>query len=155
VFLFKKTIPGDFSRNREGENMNIPTPVKLADLKEGKLYFVEENIYPEKTIHILKIEKTQLESNLKKQIEYSYSLLENYSLFSDITDFNKTFSFHSSFYDFFESHMLRRDLTTSFSFYEFDEEWFLKNKQKMLHMLYYYSKKSFPEIFQEIEKEKI
>ena len=139
--------------------MNIPTPVKLADLKEGKLYFKE--VTKKMTskyyynIIIVKIEKIQLERE-PKLITFTYSILENYSVFSEITDFDTVVNYSSDDYDFFETHIQMKNSTTKYYYYNFDKEWFLKNKEKIMsYMPCSYSRKPFLEIFQEIEKEKI
>jgi len=141
--------------------MNIPTPVKLADLKEGKLYFKE--VTKKMTskyyyIIIVKIEKIQLERK-PNLIAYSYSTLENYSLFGEITDFNNSQTYnvccHESEFNFYKTCIQRRDKAIKHSFYKFEEEWFLRNKKKILSNVTSCSqiKKPFLEIFQEIEME--
>ena len=66
--------------------MNIPTPVKLADLKEGELYFEEIFLYDIFCFFIIKIEKILI-NNSEKRIEYLRSDPEEYYIFSDILDF--------------------------------------------------------------------
>jgi len=141
--------------------MNIPTPVPITELKEGELYFRE--VTKKMTskyyyIIIVKIEKIQLERE-PKLITFTYSILENYSVFSEITDFDTVWNYSSVKYDFIKMQIIDKSSSEKTFFYEFDNEWFLKNKQKILSYMnstyLSYSKKSFPEIFQEIEKEKI
>ncbi|OQB39997.1 MAG: hypothetical protein BWY04_01470 [candidate division CPR1 bacterium ADurb.Bin160] len=142
--------------------MNIPTPVKLADLKEGKLYFKE--VTKKMTskyyyIIIVKIEKIQLERK-PNLIAYSYSTLENYSLFGEITDFNNSQTYnvccHESEFNFYKTCIQRRDKAIKHSFYKFEEEWFLRNKKKILSNVTSCSqtKKPFSKLFQTIKKEK-
>jgi len=135
--------------------MNIPKSLVLQNLNIGKLYISEKKRIQKPTTYslsIIKIQNVQLEPP-KKYIYGKTICLRQYSVFSEIFDFHTTRFLSSSVYEFYENYLFFFNMM--YFFYEFDEEWFLKNKQKMLHMLYYYSKKSFPEIFQEIEKEKI
>ena len=142
--------------------MNVPKPIPLAELKEGKLYFKE--VTKKMTskyyynIIIVKIEKIQLEPDLKKLIIFSYSYLKDYNIFSEITDFDTTMNYSLDICNFLKTYIQSKNSTSIYYFYNFDEEWFLKNKRKIL--LYYIgnsfsSKKSFLDIFQEIESEKI
>ena len=136
--------------------MSVPEPVLLADMKVGKLYLEEiksgELEYKSNChIYIIKIEKIQL----KQLITYTYSSLKNYNIFSEITDFDTTHTFSSPKYDFFETHIQMKNSTTKYYYYNFDEEWFFKNKEKILSNIisYHKEKKPFLEIFQEIEME--
>jgi len=104
---------------------------------------------------IIKIKKIQLKPDQKKLINYSYSFLENYNIFSEITGFNTICNYFSDACDFSKRYIQSKNSTTKYYFYNFDEEWFFKNKEKILsHMTCSYSRKSLPEIFQEIEMEK-
>ena len=141
--------------------MNVSKLVPLADLKEGKLYFVESELEEDWThkkfymFAIIKIKKIQLKPDQKKLINYSYSFLENYNIFSEITGFNTICNYFSDACDFSKRYIQSKNSTTKYYFYNFDEEWFFKNKEKILsHMTCSYSRKSLPEIFQEIEMEK-
>ena len=120
--------------------MNVPKPIPLAELKEGKFYF-EETKYKEWSqnyyiiITILKIQKIQLEPDLKKLIVYSYSYLKDYNIFSEITDFDTICNYSSDRYDFFETYIKMKNSTIKYSFYKFDEEWFFKNKEVLLSQM--------------------
>ena len=138
--------------------MNIPTPVKLADLKEGELYFEEIFLYDIFCFFIIKIEKILI-NNSEKRIEYLRSDPEEYYIFSDILEFKNSVRVLSSYsyHLFLKDNIQIKNSNVKYYFYNFDKEWFLKNKRKIL--LYmgdsFSSKKSFLDIFQEIESEKI
>ena len=139
--------------------MNIPTPVPITELKEGELYFREVTIKSASKYYyniIVKIKKNKLEPDLKKLITYTYSSLKNYNIFSKITDFNKRYYYSSDDYDFFETYIKVKHHHIEYSFYKFNEEWFLRNKKKILLYMncYNQTEKSFPKIFKEIESEK-
>ncbi|OQB39995.1 MAG: hypothetical protein BWY04_01468 [candidate division CPR1 bacterium ADurb.Bin160] len=138
--------------------MNVLEPVPLADLKEGELYFEEielEEDWTHKKFYIITIVKIQ-KIQSKQLIAFTCSSLKNYNIFSEITDFDTTHTFSSPKYDFFETHIQMKNSTTKYYYYNFDKEWFLKNKEKIMsYMPCSYSRKPFLEIFQEIEKEKI
>jgi len=135
--------------------MNIPTPVKLADLKEGELYFEEIFLYDIFCFFIIKIEKILI-NNSEKRIEYLRSDPEEYYIFSDILEFKNSVRFLSSYHLFLKDNIQIKNSNVKYYFYNFDKEWFLKNKRKIL--LYmgdsFSSKKSFLDIFQEIKMEK-
>ncbi len=133
--------------------MNIIKKVPLADLKEGELYF-EEAVWElhEYNIAIVKIQKSNPE---EEQIMISVLEIEDFSLFSNVFDLTKKHIYSSSKYDFFETYIKVKHHPIKYYYYEFDEEWFFKNKEKILfylrnrHLI-----KTFPEIFQEIESRK-
>jgi len=139
--------------------MSVPKPLLLTALKVGKLYFEEiksgEPEYESNHIYIIKIEKIQL----KQLIAFTYSSLKNYNIFSVITDFNNSQTYnvccHESEFNFYKTCIQRRDKAIKHSFYKFEEEWFLRNKKKILSNVTSCSqiKKPFLEIFQEIEME--
>ena len=81
--------------------------------------------------------------------------MRQYSVFSEIFDFHTTRFLSSSVYEFYENYLFFFNMM--YFFYEFDENWFLQNKQIILQYIDIYSqtKKPFPNIFQEIESEKI
>ncbi|OQB39998.1 MAG: hypothetical protein BWY04_01471 [candidate division CPR1 bacterium ADurb.Bin160] len=135
--------------------MSVPKPLLLTALKVGKLYFEEiksgEPEYESNHIYIIKIEKIQL----KQLIAFTYSSLKNYNIFSEITDFDTIWNNSLDKYDCFDTYIKMKNSTTKYYFYNFDEEWFFKNKEKILSYIisYYQIKKPFLEIFQEIEME--
>ena len=137
--------------------MNIPTPVPITELKEGELYFEVISSNNEYYFYVIKIKKNKLEPESEKLLVISYSKLENYNIFSEIIDFNTVWNYSSVKYDFIKMQIIDKSSSEKTFFYEFDKEWFLKNKQKILSYMnstyYSSSKKSLQNIFQEIEME--
>ncbi|OQB40002.1 MAG: hypothetical protein BWY04_01475 [candidate division CPR1 bacterium ADurb.Bin160] len=137
--------------------MNIPKSLVLQNLNIGKLYISEKKRIQKPTTYslsIIKIQNVQLEPP-KKYIYGKTICLRQYSVFSEIFDFHTTRFLSSSVYEFYENYLFFFNMM--YFFYEFDENWFLQNKQIILQYIDIYSqtKKPFPNIFQEIESEKI
>ncbi|OQB41705.1 MAG: hypothetical protein BWY04_00701 [candidate division CPR1 bacterium ADurb.Bin160] len=139
--------------------MNIPKPILLNDLKEGELYIADHVLTTKaRTIFVVKIKKIQLkhEDGPEKQIVFSRSSVRNYSIFSEIfgLDYNEEF-FSTNCY-FQKNYIQSKEFFNIYYFYNFDEEWFFKNKQKILLIVKNTNrKKSFPEIFREIQMEEL
>jgi len=121
--------------------INIPKLVPLEEIKQGNFYFLEkryENSIYGYIVKIIHIEKNKI-------VFYS-SLFENFNMFSEITDFKvlHSQSFDDDEYNFFKV----------WYFYEFDDNWFLENKEEIIkNTLFASLKRPLPEIFQEIVTE--
>jgi len=135
---------------------NVPIPVPITELKEGELYFEVISSNNEYYFYVIKIKKNKLEPESEKLLVISYSTLKNYNIFSEIIDFNTVWNYSSVKYDFIKMQIIDKSSSEKTFFYEFDKEWFLKNKQKILSYMnstyYSSSKKSFPRLVHHIEK---
>jgi len=118
--------------------MNVPRPVPLVELKKGELYFKENILELLSFISIVKIEKIQLTGiydTEKKKIICSKIMVRNYSVFSNIFKFKWKSGYYSIKCNFFKNYIQFKDCLDKIYFYNFDEEWFLKNKEVLLSQM--------------------
>lgn len=113
--------------------MNVT--ILISDLKPGNLYFKEvRRSNATSNYFIVKVKEVQFDTE-KKQITISYSSLVNYSLFHEVFEFQKNIILSSMDYKFFKDYIQTKNLFEIYYFYNFDEKWFLKNKEKILSKL--------------------
>ena len=152
-FLFEKLISGYFPRNKDGNKWMFRNQFHWQIWKKGN-YILKKSFYMIYFVFYHKNRKILI-NNSEKRIEYLRSDPEEYYIFSDILEFKKLSEIFIIIPFVFKRQYSNKNSNVKYYFYNFDKEWFLKNKQKILsYITCSYSRKSLPEIFQEIEMEK-